>query len=149
MSQLPHSTTFSSSAPQEKSKLGNGNGHRHYHPRIRNGCRLAALRVFTGAQLVLKNEDITPVDAADMVGSNAAYIRVMVALIQTGDQTLINKVLAGDLPVLTAGVQVRGLAVLLKAYKTATAETKAAFGRAVTIDDVFDNVIAPAITPAE
>jgi hypothetical protein len=146
-------STTASVSGQETPKLakpngGNGNG-RHRHPRFRNGCRLAALRAFSGAQLVL-NRDVSPADAADWVGSNPAYIRAMVALIRNEDESLINSVLAGELQVLTAAAQVKGLAQLLKAYAMATAETKAAFGRAVGIDDVFDRVVAPALaTPAE
>ena len=47
------------------------------------------------------------------------------------------------MPVMAAAVQVRGLAKLLKMFTAINAETKAAFGAKVGIDNLFDTAIAP------
>ena len=125
------------------SKFGNGNGkHRRRHARFRNGCRLAALRAYTGAKLVI-DQGVDPVEAAVMTGSCEVYVRALVAIIKSGDAVLLNEVLSGRVPVMAAAVQVRGLAKLLKMFTAINAETKAAFGAKVGIDNLFDTAIAP------
>jgi hypothetical protein len=127
---------------------GNDNGKgRRRHSHFRNGCRLAALRGYTGAKLALE-QGISPAGAALMSGSSAAYVRALMAVLESKDATLLNAVLTGRVPVLTAAAQVRALDKLLAAYAVATTETKAAFGRIAGIDNVFDNVVAPTITVA-
>jgi hypothetical protein len=147
------STTTPPPSVQDLSKSGNGsrngNGrHHHYHPRFRNGYRLAARRAYAAARLVL-DKGLTAIDAADWCGSNPAYVGAMVTVIKSQDEFLLAAVLAGYVPVLTAAAQVKGLAKLVAAYTTAAAETKAAFGRTIGTENVFDEVIAPAIAAAE
>ena len=125
------------------SKFGNGNGkHRRRHARFRNGCRLAALRAYTGAKLVI-DQGVDPVEAAVMTGSCEVYVRALVAIIKSGDTVLLNEVLSGRVPVMAAAVQVRGLAKLIKMFATVSNKTKAMFGEKVGIDNLFDTAIAP------
>jgi hypothetical protein len=128
-------------------RLGNGNGHHRRRPHIKHGWRLAARRAFTGANLI--REKGYSLDAAlDASGSCHVYVRAMQTILASEDQALLMAVLTDRVSVMTAAAQVRALGKLLAAYAVATAETKAAFGRAVGIDDVFDNVVAPTITVA-
>jgi len=133
--------------PAVKMSGHTGNGKSHRHRRFRNGYRLAAMRASSGALLVLE-DGLDPIAAADWVGSNPAYIRAMLAVIESRDEALLDAVMTGRVPVLTAATQIKGLAKLLKAYGAATAANKAAFGRAAGVDNVFDDVIAPAIAEA-
>ena len=122
---------------------GNGNGkHRRRHARMRNGCRLAALRGYTGAKQVI-DQGVDPVEAAAMTGSCPGYVRALVAIIRSGDTTLLNEVLSGRVPVMAAAVQVRGLAKLITIFAAVSNETKAMFGEKVGIDNLFDTAIAP------
>jgi hypothetical protein len=126
---------------------GNGNGHgRHYHrhPRFRGGARLAALRAFSGAQLVI-TKGVTPVEAADWTGSNSNYVRAMVTIVESKDEVLLDAVLAGEVPVLAAAAQVEGLVKLLKAYAVATGANKIMFTRITGHEVLFDEMIVPAM----
>jgi hypothetical protein len=127
-------------------KLSNGNGNgkhrRRRHHRMRNGCRLAALRAYTGAKLVI-DQGVDPIEAAAMCGSCEGYIRALVAIIKSGDATLLNKVLSGRVPVMAAAAQVRGLATLITTFALVSNKTKAMFGEKVGIDNLFDTAIAP------
>jgi hypothetical protein len=112
---------------QEVSKPGNGtgNGHRR-RPRIRHGWRLAARRAFTGANL--RREKGYSLDSAvDASGSNHVYVRAMQSILASEDENLLMSVLLGQVPVMTAAAQVRGLAALVNAYTTASASMKVAF----------------------
>jgi hypothetical protein len=127
---------------------GNGKGRRRRHGRFRNGYRLAALRAYSGAKLVLF-EGIDPVEAAVMVGSCPQYVRALVAVVDSHDWSLLDEVLAGRVLVLTAAAQLRGLAKLVKAFATASATTRAAFGRAVGPESLYDTAVVPALAAAE
>jgi hypothetical protein len=148
------SSTASMVSVQDLSKPGNGDGNggngRHYrrHPRIRGGARLAALRAYSGAMKVLK-EGMSPVEAADWVGSNANYITAMLTIIASDDSVLLTSVLEGRVLVPVAAAQVKGLAKLLKAYAAATADNKVAFGRTIGTENLFNAVIAPALAEAD
>jgi hypothetical protein len=124
------------------SKFSNGNGKRRRHSRFRNGCRVAALRGYTGAKLVI-DQGVDPVEAAVMTGSCEVYVRALVVIIKSGDTTLLNEVLSGRVPVVAAATQVRGLAKLLQMFATVSTKTKAEFGAKVGIDHLFDSAIAP------
>jgi hypothetical protein len=137
---------------------GSGNGHDngqrsyHYHPRFRGGARLAALRAFSGAEKVLE-EGMSPVMAADWVGSNANYIAAMITIIESNDEDLLDRVLTGRVGVLAAAAQVEGFIKLLAAFKAATTENKAAFRKTIGDNTLFDELFgdppASAANPVE
>jgi hypothetical protein len=135
------------SKPVRSNGGDNGKPHRRRHARFRNGCRLAALRGYAGAKLVL-DKGVDPVEAAVMTGSCPGYVCALAAVLKNGDATLLNAVLEGRVPVMAAAAQVRALAKLLTAYMTASATTKVAFGSIVGTDRLFDEVVAPAMAAA-
>ena len=115
----------------------------HHHKRH----YAAALRAFTGAKLLL---DIAVVprsqcEAAQLVASTPRYIEAAITLIRAQDRYLIERVLAGDLPLLTAATHVRKRAKLLSAYREASVGDRAAAGAAIGIDQVFDEMIVPSL----
>ena len=121
------------------SDSGNGQRSYHYHPRFRGGARLAALRAFSGAMKVLK-EGMSPVMAADWVGSNANYIAAMITIIASGDDVLLDAVLTGKVLVPAAAAKVAGQVKLMKAFKVATTENKVAFRKTIGDDTLFDEL---------
>jgi hypothetical protein len=100
---------------------------------------LAALRAFSGAMKVLK-EGMSPVMAADWVGSNANYIAAMITIIASGDDVLLDAVLTGKVLVPAAAAKVAGQVKLMKAFKVATTENKVAFRKTIGDDTLFDEL---------
>jgi hypothetical protein len=116
-------------------------------PRHHKRRHAAALRAFTGAKLLL---DIAVVprsrcEAAQLVASTPRYIEAAITLIRAQDRYLIERVLAGDLSLLTAATHVRKRAKLLSAYREASAGDRAAASAAIGIDQVFDEMIVPSL----
>lgn len=113
---------------------------------FRGGRRTAALRAFTGAHLYLNKWVPTLATAAGSCGSNIEYVRAAVVLLRGDDETLQTSVLTGHTSLLAAAAQVRRLVDLIAAYRNASSAQKAAAGRAVGIDMVWDEMIIPTIT---
>ena len=78
-------------------------------------------------------------------GSNVAYIRAALILIETNNTALIRRVEVGDVPLMKAAQAAHDVAGLVKAYRTANAEDHVAFAKIVGPATIFDNMIVPAI----
>jgi hypothetical protein len=121
---------------------------RSHYSHFRDGCRLAAMRAY--AAVVFATEQGVRLDEAALwTGSNPAYAQALAVIVESKDKALLRAVLDGCVPVKAAAASVKGLAKLLTAFAAATAENKAAFGRAVGTDVVFDTVIVPAMEPTK
>jgi len=83
--------------------------------------------------------------AAESCGSNVAYVRAAIALVRSENQTLINTVIRGFVPILTAAKQVQQLGQLIAAYRSATVPDRIAFAKVVGPTTLFDTMLAPAV----
>ena len=96
------------------------------HTRIVNfGCRQqqqssAALRAITAARLLATGMVNTIAEAAACTGSNLTYVHAAVILLKAENEALINHVLAGKVSLLRAAKQVRRVADLVHADRTAS-----------------------------
>src|SRR5262249_17286552 len=75
--------------------------------RFRHGVCRRAVRALTGAELYLRG-GITLLQAALSVGSNHHYVAAGIVLIKSGDVSLIEKVVRGDVSILAAAKMVQG-----------------------------------------
>src|SRR5262245_56403608 len=107
-------------------KAGNSNGRRHSSRRhFRCGVCAAALRAMTAARVYLiKGENITLEEVAARHGASVQYVRAAIMLIKSKDQPLIDSVMLGNVPILTAAKQAAPLAMMLTAYGEASAKNK-------------------------
>jgi hypothetical protein len=115
---------------------------RRYQKHQRAG---AIQRAFAGAKMVL-GLPIQPKDqatAADLVASTPAYIRAATTLLEAEDSELVDRVLWGNLGLLEAARLVRKRVRLVKAYREADRNDRKALGKAVGVNRVFDDSIAP------
>jgi len=131
--------------------------HRQTGPQVRNGQRLAVLRATTGWRLYASGAAPTLRAAARSVGSNSRYLAAVGALLAAGNTSLLNRVLAGGVPLLAAAAQAKQLAKVTAAYKAKLADdlplhlaqstpaerTKAA--RALGAEAIWDEMIVPLI----
>jgi hypothetical protein len=105
----------------------------------------AASRAFTGAKFLLgiPIQAKTQAQAAELVGSNRLYIAAAAALLEAEVPGLVESVSRGDVSLLVAAASVRKLARLVRAYRKADRGDRKALGKAVGIDAIFDDSIAP------
>lgn len=115
---------------------------RRYRKHQRAG---ATRRAFAGAKLLL-GIPMRPkgqVAAARLVASSPQYVAAAITLLEAGDSELVNRVLWGKLGLLEAAKLVRKRVRLVKAYHEADRNDRKALGKAVGVDRVFDDSIAP------
>jgi hypothetical protein len=106
------------------------NGQQRQSPRqqFRKGICTAALRAFTAGELYRDQQfQLTLAEAALRVGSNIAYVRAAIILLEHGDPVLINRVLYGKCNILEAAASVAVVVKLVTAFKLATSENLATF----------------------
>jgi hypothetical protein len=131
---------FKATPPRRQRK----SSRRHF----RHGLRAAAVRAFTAASLHLHKSPLVSAlaSAAECTGSNVSYVRAATVLLKANNTSLIGEVMAGRIPLLQAASQVRHLVNLVEAYRAASPEARAAAGRTVGIDAVWDEMIVPGVT---
>jgi len=95
-------------------------------PQVQDGTRLAVLRARTAAGLV-RHGGCSRKAAAKACGANLRYVAAMLVLLASANASLVEKVLAGEVPLLAAAREVGKLAATVAAYKAMSAADKAAF----------------------
>jgi hypothetical protein len=78
-----------------------------------------------------------------LVGSTPQYIAAAATLLEAEVPNLINQVVRGHIALLEAAETVRRRVRLVKAYREADRSDRKAFGKAIGVDNVFDDAIAP------
>ncbi len=131
--------------PQVRRIRGQSMRHRSSRRHYKGGQCAAALRAITGAKLYINNSIQTLAEAAISTGSNIRYVTAAVTLIKSENQILIDRVLRGHVTLLSAAAQVRRVADLVSAYRAASTDDLVALGRTVGPEQLFTNVIEPAI----
>jgi hypothetical protein len=119
--------------------------YRSRHRHKRGGRCAAAVRAMTAAKLYLAGSTPSLEAAAFSCGTNPAYVRAAIVLLRSENATLLSRVLRGDLPLLAAAAQVKRVANLVEAYRTASAGDRVAFARTVGSTVLFDTTLVPAI----
>jgi len=114
---------------------------------FRNGERRAVKRALTGAGIRLGQpvQASSLVNAAQHVGSTAPYVEADVWVLQAEDPALLDDVLSGREPLVSAAAKVRRRANLIVAYRKANSEDRAAAGPTIGVDNVFDEMIVPSL----
>jgi hypothetical protein len=126
-------------------KAGKSNGVRQSsRRRFRNGVCAAALRAMTAGQMYLsEGGNITLEEMAARCGSNVAYVRAAVVLIKAGDLILIDRVMSGNIPILTAARLVEPLVMLLTGHAKASPKVKDDFFQITgCTDDLGQHLVA-------
>jgi hypothetical protein len=107
----------------------------------------AVSRAFIAGQLLLglpvKPE--TQAEAAKLVGSTPLYVAAAITLLEAEAPGLIESVVRGDISLLKAAETVRKRVRLVRAYREADRNDRRALGKAIGIDNVFDEIIAPSL----
>jgi hypothetical protein len=83
--------------------------------------------------------------AALCCGSNVAYVRAAIALLKSENTTLLEHALCGQAPLVSTAKQVKQVAALVEAYRTATAADRVAFAKTIGPTTLFDSALVPAI----
>jgi hypothetical protein len=119
----------------------NRSARRHFE----GGTRLAALRAFAAARLSASGAIPKVRESALACGSNARYVQAAITLLKAENETLVNAVLDGHVPLLTAAAQVKRLADLVDAYRKAGASDRVRFAQTVGPTALFDTALVPAL----
>jgi len=117
------------------------------NPRFRHRQSRPVLRAMTGASILLglPIKTSSQKSAAELVGSNCRYVEAAVCVLRAEAPQLLADVYAGREPLLSAAAKVRRRANLIIAYREASSEDRAAAGAIIGVDNVFDEMIAPAL----
>jgi hypothetical protein len=107
---------------------------RHFH----HGQRRAVVRAFTAARLYINGATLA---AAEVCGSNTAYVQAATILLRSDNTALISNVLAGRVSILQAAAQVWRLVDLVTAYRHAEDAHKVAFARACGAEAIFNVLV--------
>ena len=119
---------------------------RHRSPSYhRNGQQVAAVRALTGALLHL-GMPIRPLalrDAVCITGSNVSYVQAAITVLKAEDAALVEAVRKGEIALFAAAEHVRRRADLITALRNASADDRAAAGRAFGVAAIFDECVVP------
>ena len=110
---------------------------------FRHGCRAAAARAFTAAEIYLDKKVPSLAAAAMHCGSNVPYVQAAIVLIQNATarpQRMRQWVLEGRMPLLAAAHAAKQLASWRRWMKQ-----RVQFGRNVGITEVWADAIVPAL----
>jgi hypothetical protein len=122
---------------------------RHRQPRqrqssrrhFRNGRRSAALRAVTAARLYATGAITSLDNAAQACGSNRIYVKAATTLLKAENETVLQRVLAGQEPLVVAAHLARRTADLVFAYRCAGAADRVAFARTCGTEAIFDVLV--------
>jgi len=123
--------------PLRRQQRRNQSARRHF----RNGQCAAALRAITAAKLYRSGELRTLAKAAEACGSNGKYVKAAAVLLKAEDETLRNRVLAGDEPLLAAAIKAKPIADLISAYRSANNADRVAFARICGAEAILDVLV--------
>jgi hypothetical protein len=87
--------------------------------------------------------------AAAVAGVSVPLIDAARIVLQSGDEALRAQVLNGQLSLTCAAAKARRRVRLIQSFKAASLTDRAALGRAVGADELFDSVISPILIAAE
>jgi hypothetical protein len=112
---------------------------------MRAGQCAAARRALIAAQFYLDHRFPSLAVAALCHGSCVAYVRAAVTLLKSENLVLLERVLRGHIPLLAAAKQVKQVAALVDAYRTAGAADRVMFAKLIGPTTLFDSALVPAL----
>jgi len=130
---------------QKKCRLSKKKKYRLRHRRMRAGQCAAARRALTAAQFYLDHRFPSLAVAALCHSSCVAYVRAAVTLLKSENLVLLERVLRGHIPLLAAAKQVKQVAALVDAYRTAGAADRVMFAKLIGPTTLFDSALVPAL----
>jgi hypothetical protein len=107
---------------------------------FRHGLRAAVMRAVTAAKLYASGSASTITIAAASCGSSEIYVKAAIILLRAENAALLDRVLAGDIPLLRAAAQVRRVADLVAAYRCADGADRIAFMARVGTDNILNEL---------
>jgi hypothetical protein len=119
--------------------------YRARYRRLRDGHRLAALRAVTAAHGYLNGQFSSLATAALYCGSCRAYVRAATVLLRAENLVMVEQVSRGQMPLLAAARQLKQIANLVNAYRTAGAADRVAFAKTIGPTTLFDSALVPAL----
>ena len=125
--------------------VNRGRRYRSARRHFRGNQCAAALRAFTGAELLLAGKVKSLAEAAAACGSNPAYVAGAITILHAEDALLVERVRTGKVSLLTAARSAMGAAKLVAAWRTASAADRVALARTVGPSILFDSVVVPAL----
>jgi hypothetical protein len=135
-----------------RGEMAAGNGQvksnhkrRAYRRQIRDGIRSAALRAFTGARLLQREEFPSLAQAARACGSTPAYVAAALIIVKSESTEVRQAVLTGQLSLLEAARLVRESAELVAAYRAASQFDRMMLGRVIGASNLFEEAVSPAL----
>jgi hypothetical protein len=99
----------------------------------------------TAAKLYLSGQASNLDVAALSCGSCVTYVQAAVTLIKAENATMLERALRGQMPLQAAAKQVKQIANLVDAYRTASAADRVAFAKTIGPTTLFDSALVPAI----
>jgi hypothetical protein len=134
--QVPiHASSFRNKTKKRRSR----------YRRTRAGRCAAAVRGVTGARLYLDHKVPSLAAAALCCGSCRTYVQAALILLRSENATMLERVLRGHLPLQVAAKQMKQVADLVAAYRTADAADRVAFAKTIGPTTLFDSALVPAI----
>ena len=118
--------------------------YRLRHRRMRAGQCAAARRALPAAQFYLDHRFPSLAVAALCHGSCVA-VRAAVILLKSENLVLLERVRRGHIPLLAAAKQVKQVAALVDAYRSAGAADRVMFAKAIGPTTLFDSALVPAL----
>jgi hypothetical protein len=100
---------------------------------------MTAAKVLRGLPLGIS----TQVEAATAFGSNVHYVEAAITILRSEDETLLEWVCRGDIPLVKAAAAVKRRAELITALRQASTEDRViATGRVLGVDEILDIAVA-------
>jgi hypothetical protein len=118
---------------------------RAYRRQIRYGIRGAALRAFTAARLLQREDFRSLAQAARACGSTPVYVAAALIVIKSEGTEIRQAVLDGRLSLLEAARLVRKSAELVAAYRAASQFDRVMLGRVIGASNLFEEAVSPAL----
>jgi hypothetical protein len=107
---------------------------------FRHGLRAAVMRAVTAAKLYASGSASTITIAAARCGSSEIYVKAAIILLRAENAALLDRVLAGDIPLLRAAAQTRRIADLVAAYRCADGVDRVAFMRTCGTEAILNEL---------
>jgi hypothetical protein len=112
---------------------------------MRAGQCAAARRALTAAQLYLDGKVPNLTAAALCCGSCRPYVKAAIVLLRSENSVMLERVRRGHIPLLAAAKQVKQVAALVDAYRSAGAADRVMFAKAIGPTTLFDSALVPAL----
>jgi hypothetical protein len=112
--------------------------------KIQNGFYLPALQAVTAAKGFIAGQFPTLAVAALCCSSYRGSLAAAVAILKTEDPDLLTSVLAGRKPLLKTAKSIRNAIGLVDSFRRASSFELQIFGRVISPEKIFDEVVVPA-----